>query len=214
MYKQLILILALVTTFTIFSCNDDDNIDDMMNVDQDNDGIDDDTDNCVQVANPNQEDLDQDGIGDECDDDMDGDGIDNTSDNCPMLANADQIDLDGDNIGDVCDDMVSVNITTQIVGSYIGTNKFGEGGSFITEENRVATVIMDSDSIINVTVNTSFSNNTVFDGILSSETQFTTSDVTVLGDPGYAGSGWLSGDSLYIDLTVGNKYFQYAGPRQ
>ncbi|MDD3814727.1 MAG: thrombospondin type 3 repeat-containing protein [Desulfocapsaceae bacterium] len=39
----------------------------VIGVDSDNDGISDDTDNCPDVANPDQADADGDGIGDVCD---------------------------------------------------------------------------------------------------------------------------------------------------
>jgi hypothetical protein len=49
-------------------------------LDSDDDGIPDSTDNCVNIYNPGQEDLDGDGIGNVCENDADGDGYDNTVD--------------------------------------------------------------------------------------------------------------------------------------
>jgi len=83
--------------------------------DTDEDGICDDVDNCVDVANADQADCDDDGVGDACDDDFpcddcadnggdtDGDTICDDVDNCVDVANTDQADADGDGIGDACE---------------------------------------------------------------------------------------------------------------
>ncbi len=71
--------------------------------DSDGDGVLDVNDNCPDVENPDQSDLDGDSIGDACDPDADGDGIPDSDDNCQDLANADQEDADGDGQGDACD---------------------------------------------------------------------------------------------------------------
>lgn len=71
--------------------------------DFDEDEVDDATDNCVEISNDDQSDIDEDGLGDACDDDVDGDEILNEDDNCPDVPNPDQSDLDNDRSGDPCD---------------------------------------------------------------------------------------------------------------
>jgi hypothetical protein len=92
--------------------------------DDDNDGISDIYDTCVNVPDPDQ--LDSDGDikwdeyeggfvnGDECDNcplasnieqtDGDGDGVGNECDNCENIHNTDQEDIDEDGFGDMCDE--------------------------------------------------------------------------------------------------------------
>lgn len=73
-----------------------------MSMDQDSDGIPDNSDNCPQAFNPNQQDIDRDLSGDACDPDIDNDTFQNANDNCPEIPN-DQADSDHDGIGDACD---------------------------------------------------------------------------------------------------------------
>ena len=72
--------------------------------DQDDDGVADDLDNCIDLINPDQVDFDEDGEGDACDPDVDGDGVDNVSDSCPADPDPEQGDIDGDGVGDLCDE--------------------------------------------------------------------------------------------------------------
>jgi len=76
--------------------------------DIDGDNVLNERDNCLDVYNPSQDDVDADGRGNACDPDFDrdGDGYFDTgtpTDNCPPVANPDQADADGDGIGDPCD---------------------------------------------------------------------------------------------------------------
>lgn len=88
-------------------------------MDQDYDGVGDDTDNCPTDANPHQQDQDDDGVGDACDNcprqqnhnqlDEDGDGRGDACDNCPHVYNTDQADTDQDDFGDACDNCPEVD---------------------------------------------------------------------------------------------------------
>jgi len=72
-------------------------------VDQDDDGVLDVSDNCPATPNADQADNDLDGSGDACDADDDNDGVLDGADNCPFTANPSQSDLDNDGLGDTCD---------------------------------------------------------------------------------------------------------------
>ncbi len=70
--------------------------------DSDGDGIIDKFDNCINVPNTDQKDINKNGLGDVCDD-FDKDGVINSKDNCIDVPNASQTDTDNDGIGDACD---------------------------------------------------------------------------------------------------------------
>ncbi len=70
--------------------------------DIDSDGVIDQNDNCVNVSNPDQLDVNNNGRGDVCDD-YDKDGVLNYVDNCQNDPNKNQADIDNDGLGDVCD---------------------------------------------------------------------------------------------------------------
>jgi len=70
--------------------------------DDDNDGWPNECDNCPDVFNPEQNNIDGDEFGDLCDLDKDGDGIPNNIDNCEDYYNPGQEDSDNDGVGDAC----------------------------------------------------------------------------------------------------------------
>jgi len=82
--------------------------------DVDADGIENDYDNCPEIANSYQEDTDEDGFGDVCDNcdtmanvdqtNSDTDTLGDACDNCLFVANENQEDRDNDGVGDACND--------------------------------------------------------------------------------------------------------------
>ena len=83
---------------------DCDGLPDVIDPDDDNDGIADATDNCRRLYNPGQGNLDGDATGDACDIDLDGDLYSNVIDNCPSVPNTNQANTTGGPQGDACED--------------------------------------------------------------------------------------------------------------
>jgi hypothetical protein len=73
-------------------------------VDNDNDGVPDGSDNCPTTPNADQVDTEGDGIGNVCDDDDDNDGVLDVTDDCSLVSNPNQADTDDDGLGNACDE--------------------------------------------------------------------------------------------------------------
>ena len=101
MWKALVPCMLLMTlmVFPVASYADDNGV----VGDKDSDGVEDSTDNCVNVSNPSQFDADDDGWGDACDTDIDGDDVLNDVDNCAKVYNREQQNDDNDPLGNACD---------------------------------------------------------------------------------------------------------------
>ena len=78
-------------------------------VDLDGDELDNSSDNCQLIFNPEQNDLDEDGLGDVCDNDIDGDETLNELDAFPRNA-IDSMDSDKDGLGDNLELSLSLDI--------------------------------------------------------------------------------------------------------
>ncbi|MEI6052840.1 MAG: hypothetical protein WCQ44_09080, partial [Opitutaceae bacterium] len=86
-------------------------------IDADGDGVSDDIDNCVNIANPSQADCNNDGIGDACEiasgaaQDCNKNGI---PDSCDIASGS--IDINSDGIPDTCQGLDQINTTTSSLG--------------------------------------------------------------------------------------------------
>ena len=139
---------------------DEDEIGDVCDTDDDNDGYSDDQD--VFPFDPNEwSDIDGDGTGDNADLDDDDDGFYDDQDNCPNIYNPDQSDSDGDGFGDACDFppvVDSINPQLVLPGMQISINgeHFGDvqGYGYVTFFNNVyaINIISWSDTKIVCTV--------------------------------------------------------------
>jgi hypothetical protein len=99
-------------------------------MDDDEDGVCDIVDNCLDGYNPDQADVDGDGFGDICDNcvevynpeqaNADGDLFGDVCDNCPSVPNDDQTDSDQDGLGDACDNCPAIANADQADGDADG----------------------------------------------------------------------------------------------
>lgn len=120
-------------------------------LDADLDGVADILDNCAEVENANQSDIDFNGIGDACDADRDGDGIPNESDQVPdpndgslFISYADDTDNDGisndadeDDDGDQIPDLLDrypADSNNDGIPNWIDFDDDGDGYQDVTED--------------------------------------------------------------------------------
>ncbi|KAM9251451.1 LOW QUALITY PROTEIN: thrombospondin-4-like [Cariama cristata] len=107
-------------------------------------------DNCCNVLNNDQRDMDTDGKGDACDADMDGDGIKNLLDNCQKNLNQDQEDKDNDGVGDACDSCPTISnpnqldVDNDLVGDSCDTNQDSNGDRHQDSTDNCPTIINSS----------------------------------------------------------------------
>ncbi|MDA9129018.1 thrombospondin type 3 repeat-containing protein [Candidatus Gracilibacteria bacterium] len=111
--------------------------------DTDSDTIQDLYDNCVNIANSDQTDINQNSIGDVCEFDRDSDGVPDEIDNCRNIANPNQEDSDRDSIGNMCDNCNLYN-PSQIDQDNNGVGDTCDSASdFLTQNDD------DTDGIVN-----------------------------------------------------------------
>ena len=80
--------------------DDTDTVDVVVQPDADRDGVRDGLDNCPNLHNPDQADMDGDEAGDECDPDADGDGLPNDDETGFYGTDPANADTDGDGVND------------------------------------------------------------------------------------------------------------------
>ncbi|PKP59005.1 MAG: hypothetical protein CVT88_06395, partial [Candidatus Altiarchaeales archaeon HGW-Altiarchaeales-1] len=122
-------------------------------IDRDNDTSCDDVDNCINLSNPNQADIDGDGLGNVCDNclnilnvdqkDSDKDGVGDACDNCVYIYNPDQNDTDGDKEGDACECLQPYIITNSMNASQNQFFTFSSGVKCVCAECGDVTAILD-----------------------------------------------------------------------
>jgi len=124
-----------------------------------------------------------------------------------FLACSDDMDMqEEEEIG------MSVDITTAIIGSYLGDiSVVGDSASF-TESDRTATATTSSDSIANIRI-TSLSGTISLIASMTSETTFGIEDATLYDEGPYAGTGNLDGDTITINLTSEDFMFSFVGTK-
>ncbi len=91
--------------------------------DTDGDGVDDATDNCVDVANADQTNTDGDAQGDACDADDDNDGVLDGDDACPLVAGAG---------ADGCPEATGDRVDLFVDGTLVGTQAAAPAGGDFT----------------------------------------------------------------------------------
>ena len=126
--------------------------------DKDDDGIPDETDNCPDIANPDQKDIDNDGFGDMCDvcpldyeNDVDGDTFCVSDGDCndnDALINPAALEVCGDSIDNDCngqgdEGIITVKAVLYTLGTY--KDRFGRTRISLSSRLRTTTPITDME---------------------------------------------------------------------
>jgi|GEM_PF-1554567 len=109
----------------------------------------------------------------------------------------------------------TVNRTTVIIGSYTGTNLFGEDGSSFTEEDRRATATRTTDSTATLSVRSVLAGTLDLMVTMDTDTTFRVGNINIFDEGPYSGAGTVDDAGISVQLaTSDSKRYTYEGVRE
>ena len=132
-------------------------------IDTDSDGVVDVSDNCINIANLDQSDIDNDSIGDLCDNDRDNDNVTNALDTYPDNP-AESANNDNDSLGDNADTDDDNDLMSDAFENLYGLNAFDAADALLDTDSDGLTNLEEFQLGTNPTISNTVTDTTDSDG--------------------------------------------------